>query len=36
MAIADWAGTLIDWRGTLDELKTHLAPALGPGGDTRF
>lgn len=29
MAVAEWAGTLIDWRATLDELKVHLAPALG-------
>ena len=29
MAVADWAGTLIDWRAALGELKRHLAPALG-------
>jgi SRSO17 transposase len=29
MAVAEWAGTLIDWRAGLDELKAHLAPALG-------
>lgn len=29
MAVADWAGTLVDWRAALDELKAHLAPALG-------
>lgn len=29
MAVADWAGTLIDWRAALGELKKHLAPVLG-------
>lgn len=29
MAVADWTGTLIDWRAALGELKRHLAPALG-------
>jgi len=29
MGIAQWAGTLVDWRAALDELKVHLAPALG-------
>ncbi len=28
MAVADWAGTLFDWRAGLDELKAHLAPSL--------
>lgn len=29
MAVAEWAGTLVDWRAALDDLKAHLAPALG-------
>ncbi|CCA92490.1 transposase [Novosphingobium sp. PP1Y] len=29
MAVAEWAGTLVDWRAALEELKAHLAPALG-------
>lgn len=29
MAVAEWTGTLVDWRIALDELKAHLAPALG-------
>lgn len=29
MAVAEWAGTLVDWRAALDELKEYLAPALG-------
>jgi SRSO17 transposase len=29
MAVAEWAGTLADWRAAFDELKAHLAPALG-------
>ena len=29
MAVSEWAGTLIDWRRRLDELKDYLAPALG-------
>ncbi|MEJ2410272.1 MAG: IS701 family transposase [Novosphingobium sp.] len=29
MAVAEWAGALVDWRAALDELKAHLAPALG-------
>ena len=29
MAVADWTGTLIDWRAGLAELKASLAPAFG-------
>lgn len=29
MAVADWAGTLVDWKAALEALKAHLAPALG-------
>src|SRR5690606_41429305 len=29
MAVAGWAGTLVDWRAGLDALKAHLAPSLG-------
>jgi SRSO17 transposase len=29
MSVADWAGTLADWQGSLDALKAFLAPALG-------
>ena len=29
MTVADWAGTVVDWQTALDELKAHLAPALG-------
>jgi hypothetical protein len=29
MAVADWAGTLADWQGSLDALKEFLSPALG-------
>lgn len=29
MAVADWAGTLVDWRSALGELKAYVAPALG-------
>jgi hypothetical protein len=29
MAVADWTGTLIDWRAALDDLKACLGPALG-------
>lgn len=29
MAVADWAGTLVDWRSTLGELKAYVAPVLG-------
>jgi len=29
MAVADWTGTLIDWRAALDDLKVCLGPALG-------
>jgi SRSO17 transposase len=29
MAVADWAGTLVDWSAGLAALKEHLAPALG-------
>ena len=28
MAVADWAGTLVDWQAALDEVKAYLAPAL--------
>ena len=24
MAVAEWAGTLVDWRAALDELKEYL------------
>ena len=29
MGVAEWAGTLVDWRAALDALKAHIAPALG-------
>jgi SRSO17 transposase len=29
MAVSEWAGTLVEWRAGLKELKVHLAPALG-------
>lgn len=29
MTVADWTGTLIDWRAALDDLKACLGPALG-------
>lgn len=29
MTVADWAGTLIDWRAALDDLKAYIGPALG-------
>src|SRR3546814_6615687 len=29
MAVAEWAGTLVDWRAALYELKEYLAPAWG-------
>lgn len=29
MAVADWAGTLVDWKAGLVALKEHLSPALG-------
>ena len=29
MAVAEWSGTLVDWRSALDDLKGHVAPALG-------
>lgn len=29
MAVAEWAGTLIDWKAALDELKRRLVPAFG-------
>lgn len=29
MTVADWAGTVVSWQAALDELKGHLAPALG-------
>ena len=29
MTVADWAGTVVDWRSALDELKGFIAPALG-------
>lgn len=29
MSVADWAGTLIDWREALEGLKAYLSPALG-------
>lgn len=29
MSVADWAGTLVDWRAELARLKAHLSPALG-------
>jgi SRSO17 transposase len=27
--VAEWTGTLVDWRAELEALKTRLAPALG-------
>ena len=29
MTVADWAGTLVDWKAELEALKQHIAPALG-------
>jgi len=29
MAVSDWAGTCVDWRAALEELKAFVAPALG-------
>jgi hypothetical protein len=29
MAVAEWAGTLVDWKTELEGLKRYLAPALG-------
>jgi len=29
MAVADWSGTVVDWRVALEDLKTWIAPALG-------
>ena len=29
MAVSDWAGTLVDWRVALEELKGFLEPSLG-------
>jgi SRSO17 transposase len=29
MAATDWAGTLVDWRVALNDLKTWISPALG-------
>jgi SRSO17 transposase len=29
MAEAEWAGTLVNWELALNDLKSHLAPALG-------
>jgi len=29
MAVAEWSGTLVDWRSALDDLKAYVAPALG-------
>lgn len=29
MTVSEWAGTLVDWRSALNELKAHLAPAMG-------
>jgi len=29
MAVAEWAGTLVDWKAELEALKQHIAPALG-------
>ena len=29
MTVADWAGTLVDWRAALDDLKAYIGPALG-------
>lgn len=29
MAVAEWAGTLVDWKASLDELKALLAPRFG-------
>lgn len=29
MTVAQWAGTLADWQVALEDLKEHLAPALG-------
>jgi SRSO17 transposase len=29
MAVSEWAGTLIDWRAALDDLKAYIGPALG-------
>ncbi len=35
MSVADWSGTLIDWKSALLEVKEHIAPALGRA-ETRF
>ncbi|MDF2095966.1 IS701 family transposase [Aquibaculum arenosum] len=29
MSVAEWAGTLVDWKGSLEVLKERLAPAFG-------
>ena len=29
MTVSEWSGTLIKWQTALDDLKAHLAPALG-------
>jgi hypothetical protein len=29
MAVAEWTGTLVDWRAELERLKELMAPALG-------
>jgi len=29
MTVAQWTGTLADWQVALEDLKEHLAPALG-------
>jgi SRSO17 transposase len=29
MAVAEWTGTLLDWRGELAALKRFISPALG-------
>lgn len=35
MSVADWSGTLIDWKSALIEVKEHIAPTLGRA-ETRF
>lgn len=29
MAVSDWAGTCVDWRTALDDMKAFVGPALG-------